>query len=75
MAQLTKKNKATQGFVSSTIYYRDSRCVNSRDRALKVDVRRGETIDEQYAAALVAVRTGLPLGQVRIMEIIQSETI
>jgi hypothetical protein len=39
---------------------------------LKVDVRHGEHIDEDHAAAMVAARRGVPLAQVTIIELAQT---
>lgn len=40
-----------------------------RPEALVVDTHPGEVIDDGYAVALVAVRTGIPLTQVRIVAV------
>jgi hypothetical protein len=40
---------------------------------LKVNVPRGEIIDSRYVAAMVAVRTGVPLADVDIVKIQQLE--
>jgi len=49
--------------------YGDRRRPHIRHQELKVDVRRGEVIDDDYAAAMVAVRTTMPLADVRIVRI------
>jgi len=63
------KSKTAGGLVTRTIVYRDRSRPHSRDQHLKVDVRRDEVIDLDYAAAMVAVRTGLPLAYVRVIRI------
>lgn len=63
------RSKAARGLVTWTIVYRDRRRSHGRDQQLKVDVRRGEVIDLDYAAAMVAVRTALPLADVRVVRI------
>ncbi len=51
------------------IVYADRKCSPARHHELKVDVREGEIIDLNYAAALVAVRAALPLADVQIVRI------
>lgn len=63
------KRKAKQGLVTQRIVYVDRKCSPARHHELKVDVRDGEIIDLDYAAALVAVRTALPLADVQIVRI------
>jgi hypothetical protein len=66
-----KKSKAARGLITYTIHYRDRRYTDSRDHTLKVDVRCDEVIEEQYAAAMVAARTGVPWQQVQIVKVTQ----
>jgi hypothetical protein len=42
---------------------------HERPQEIKVDVRRDERIDEDYAAAMVANRTSVPLADVKIVRI------
>ncbi|MGH3913546.1 MAG: hypothetical protein ACRDTC_09060 [Pseudonocardiaceae bacterium] len=49
--------------------YSNRRRPDDKAQELKVDVRRGEVIDDDYAAAMVAARTTLPLADVRIIRI------
>lgn len=42
---------------------------SARPQQIKVDVRCDEQIDTDYAAAIVAVRTGTPLADVIIIDI------
>lgn len=63
----TKKN---QGLVTTIITYRDGRHPHSSPPLkLTVDVQRDDVLDGDYLAAMVAVRTGTPLNQVRITEV------
>lgn len=72
MARQKQKSKAARGLVSCTILYRDRRDGHHRNRTLKVDVRRGATIENQHAAAMVAVRTSTPLTEVEIVQVTRS---
>lgn len=63
------KSKAQRGLVTQRIVYASRRSPHARHQELKVDVRRGTVIDMDYATALVAVRTPLPLNEVRIIKI------
>ena len=63
------KSKTARGLVTRTIVYRDRTRPHSRDQQLKVDIRRGEVIDLDHAAAMIAVRTALPLANVRVIRI------
>jgi hypothetical protein len=49
--------------------YRSTQHPHERARALTVDVPHGEIMDAEYAAAIVAVRTGMPLTEVTIVTI------
>jgi len=69
MARRTK-SKAQRGLVTQRIVYADHRRPHDKPQELKVDVRCGEVIDVDYAAALVAVRTTLSLDEVRIVRIV-----
>jgi hypothetical protein len=66
------RSKASRGIVTRTIRYQDRRNPPGRPQTLKVDLRRGEHLDAEYAAALVAARAGVPLAQVTVLEIVQS---
>jgi hypothetical protein len=63
------KSKASRGIVTRVIVYRDRRRPHDRPRQLKVDVSRGEVLDSNYAAAMVTLRTPLPLADVEIVKI------
>jgi len=63
------KSKAQRGLVTRRIVYVDRQRPHAQQCELKVDVRSGEIIDLDYAAALVAVRTPLPLANVKIIRI------
>ena len=63
------KSKEQRGLVTQRIVYASSKRPHAQHQELKVDVRRGTIIDLDYAVALVAVRTPLPLDEVRIVRI------
>lgn len=63
------KSKAERGIVTQRIVYASCRYPHARNQELKVDVRRGTVIDMDHATALVAVRTPLPLDEVRVIRI------
>lgn len=68
MAKHTK-SKAQRGLVTHRIVYTSHQDPHARNQELKVDVRRGTVIDLDYAAALITVRTTLPLDAVRVIRI------
>ncbi|MGH3931930.1 MAG: hypothetical protein ACRDTF_18370 [Pseudonocardiaceae bacterium] len=55
------KSKEAKGLETRRIVYGDHRCPHNQPQELRVDVRRGEAIDEDYAVAMVAARTTLSL--------------
>jgi len=63
------KSKRAGGLVTRRIVYGNRLCPHDRPQELRVDVRRGELIDTDYAAAMVAVRTSLSLHNVKIFAI------
>jgi hypothetical protein len=63
------KSKANSALVTRRIIYADHQRLRDRPQELKVDVRRGEHIDLDYAAAMVAVRTSVPLKNVKVIQI------
>ncbi|MGH3794165.1 MAG: hypothetical protein ACRDSP_04685 [Pseudonocardiaceae bacterium] len=63
------RSKERRGLVTRRIVYRDGKRPHGRPQELKVDIRHGDVIDDDYAAAMVAARTTLPLADVRIMRI------
>ncbi|MGH3869768.1 MAG: hypothetical protein ACRDQ4_27445 [Pseudonocardiaceae bacterium] len=63
------KNKKNRGLATRRIVYKSSKHPHDRHRELQVDVPHGEIIDARYAAAMVAVRTGMPLADVSIVTI------
>lgn len=63
------KSKKNRGLTTGTITYKSNKHPHDRCRELKVDVPHGETIDASYAAAMVTVRTGMPLAEVKIIKI------
>ena len=68
MAKRTK-SKAQRGLVTYRIVYASRRYPHAQNQEIKVDIRRGTVIDVDYAEGLVAVRTPLPLDQIRIVRI------
>ncbi|MGQ0778137.1 MAG: hypothetical protein ACT4NY_27620 [Pseudonocardiales bacterium] len=70
MTRKHPKSKQARGLETRRIVYGNHRRPHDKPQELKVDVRCGEVIDEDYAAAMVAVRTTLPLADVRIVKII-----
>ncbi|MGH3753785.1 MAG: hypothetical protein ACRDRP_14015 [Pseudonocardiaceae bacterium] len=63
------KSKKSRGLVTRSIVYKSSKRPHDRPLELKVDIPHGEIIDADYAAAMVAVRTGMPLAEVNIVTI------
>lgn len=68
MAKRTK-NKTKRGSVTHRIIYANRKYPHARNQEIRVDVRHGTVIDNDHAAGLVAVRTPLPLDEVRIVRI------
>lgn len=68
MAKRTKI-KAQRGLVTHRIIYTSGKNPRIRNQEITVDVRRGTVIDTDHARGLVAVRTPLPLEEVRIVRI------
>ncbi|MGH3941176.1 MAG: hypothetical protein ACRDTG_21575 [Pseudonocardiaceae bacterium] len=64
-----RASKEARGLETRRIVYSNRRRPHDKAQELKVDVRRGEVIDDDYAAAMVATRTTLPLADVRIIRI------
>lgn len=69
MTRRRPKSKQARGLETRTIVYGDRRWPHARRQELKVDVPRGEVIDEDYAAAMVAARTTTPLGDMFVVRI------
>lgn len=68
MKHLKRRNR--RGLVTKRIVYRNRRHAHDRSQEMKVNIRRGETLDPDYAAAMVAVRASIPLNNVKILEIV-----
>lgn len=68
MAKRTK-SKAQRGLVAHRIIYANHKNPHARNQEIIVDVRRGTVIDIDHARGLVAVRTSLPVDEVRIVRI------
>jgi len=63
------KSKEQKGLVTVLIVYASHQRPHARHQELKVDVRRGTVIDTDHATGLVAVRTTMPLADVKIIKI------
>lgn len=63
------RSKRKRGLVTRRIVYRNRRRPDARPQEMKVDIRPDESVDADYAAAMVAVRTGTPLADVTIIEV------
>jgi hypothetical protein len=55
--------------VARSITYRSTQRPHDRPQELTVNAPHGEVIDTGYAAAVVAVRTGIPLTEITIVTI------
>jgi hypothetical protein len=64
-----RRRPKSTGLVARSITYRSAQRPRERPQELTVSVRPGEVIDAGYAAAVVAVRTGMPLAEVTIVTI------
>jgi hypothetical protein len=64
-----RKSKKKRGLVARSITYTSTQRPRDRPRELIVDVPPGEVMDADYAAAMVAVWTGIPLAEVTIVAI------
>ena len=67
MKHTARKRKKNRGLVARRTTYTSTRRPHDRYRELMVDVPHGEIMDADYAAAMVAVRTGMPLAEVTII--------
>ncbi len=63
------KSKKSRGLTTRSIAYKSNKRPHDWLLELTVDVPRGETVNASYAAAMVAVRTGMPLDDVSIVKI------
>lgn len=64
------RSKKSRGLETWRLVYVNRHHPHAPAQEIKVDVRRGETIDADYAAAMVAVRTSISLADVRILRIV-----
>lgn len=67
------KSKTSRGLETRHIVYGNRRRPHDRPQELKVDVRRDDVMDIDYAAAMVAVRTPIPLADVMIIKVVGSD--
>ncbi|HEU0089924.1 MAG TPA: hypothetical protein VFQ77_20125 [Pseudonocardiaceae bacterium] len=63
------KRRRSGRLVTRRILYQNYKRPHDRPQELKVDVPPGEMIDTDYATAMVAVRTGMSLDDVKIVKI------
>lgn len=63
------KSMESRALETWRIVYGNRKYPHDGPQELKIDVRRGEVIDEDYATAMVAARTTVPLADVRIVRI------
>jgi hypothetical protein len=64
-----RRRPKSTGLVARSIAYRSTQRPHDRPQEVAVHVSHGEVIDTGYAAAVVAVRTGIPLTEVTIVTI------
>lgn len=69
MTRRRPRSKAPRGLETRRIVYGNHRRPHEKPQELKVDLRFGEVIDDDYAAAMVAVRTTMPLADVWIIQV------
>lgn len=67
--QLPTQSQASRGLETRTIVYADRRRPHTGHREIRVDVRCGEVIDDDYAAATVAARTTLGFTDVFVVKV------
>ncbi|MGH3929685.1 MAG: hypothetical protein ACRDTF_06880 [Pseudonocardiaceae bacterium] len=68
MTRRRPKSKEARGLETRIIVYGNCGRPHAAHQELKVDVRRGEMIDDDYAVVIVAARTTLALADVRIIK-------
>ena len=73
MKPRTRTSKKNRGLVARRITYTSTKRPHDRHRELIVDVPHGEVMDADYAAAMVAVRTGMPLAEVTIVTVAEAD--
>lgn len=64
-----RRRPMSTGVVARRIAYRSTQRPHDRPEELTVNMPHGEVIDTGYAAAVVAVRTGMPLTEMIIVRI------
>jgi hypothetical protein len=67
------RSKKSRGLATRRIVYRNRQRRDDRPQEVTIDVPPGNSVDTDYAAATVAVRTGTPLADVTIIEIRQPD--
>jgi hypothetical protein len=66
---LPRTSKKSRGPTTRSIMYTSTKRPHDRLRKLIVEIPHGEAMDADYAAAMVAVRTGMFLAEVTIVTI------
>lgn len=69
------KRKKNRSPTTTHIVYRDHRHPHDRPQQITTDAHRPDLIDMGYAAAVVAVRTSIPLNQATIIKIVGPEEV
>ncbi|MGH3929776.1 MAG: hypothetical protein ACRDTF_07345 [Pseudonocardiaceae bacterium] len=64
------RRKRRRMLVTKRIVYQSHKRPHERPKELTVNLPPGEMIDAGYATGMVAVRTGMPLENVRIVKIV-----
>jgi hypothetical protein len=64
-----RSTRRRRRLVAKSITYTSTQRPHDRPRELTVNITPGEVMDTGYAAAIVAVRTGMPLAEVSILTI------
>ena len=67
---MRRSQRRRSRLVTRRIVYQIHQRPHDRPQELTVDVRPGEMIDADYATAMVAVRTGISLDDVKIIKIV-----
>ena len=75
MVKRMTKSKATRGVVTYRIVYASRKYPHARNQELKVDLRRGEAIDTEYAGVdIVAARSPLALAEDQDRTVLNART-
>ncbi len=69
MKHTARTSRKRRGLVARRIVYTNNKHPHDRIRELTVDVPYREVMDADYEAAMIAVRTGMPLAKVIIVTV------